>query len=51
MAIGEPQRAFYGAQLQEACFSILKTELGPDEARDPFKAMELATTEIRSLYE
>ncbi len=36
---------------QEACFSILKTELGPDEARDLLKAMERATTEIRSLYE
>ena len=36
---------------QEACFSILKTELGPDEARDLFEAMERATGEIRSLYE
>jgi hemerythrin-like domain-containing protein len=36
---------------QEACFSILQTELGPDEARDLFAAMERATGEIRSLYE
>lgn len=36
---------------QSACFSILRAELEPDEARELCRAMEDATAELRELYE
>lgn len=35
----------------EACYSILKTELSPEEAREMFEAMEQTAAELRRLYE
>jgi len=36
---------------QEACFSILRAELRPNEARELCRALERATAEVRELYE
>lgn len=36
---------------EQGCFQVLKTELGPDEARAMYEAMERAAAELRSLYE
>lgn len=36
---------------QESCYQVLDAELGPDEAREMYQAMERATAELRELYE
>ncbi len=46
---GAVQEHFEGEE--EACFSVLKAELDPDEARALCEAMERASEEIRKLYE
>lgn len=35
----------------QSCFEVLRAELGPDEARAMYEAMEKAAAELRSLYE
>jgi iron-sulfur cluster repair protein YtfE (RIC family) len=36
---------------EQACFQVLQAELGPDETRELYEAMERATAEIRRAYE
>lgn len=36
---------------EQSCFEVLKAELGPDEARAMYEAMERSAAELRSLYE
>ncbi len=39
------------ADEEQACFEVLHSELGEDEAREMFEAMERASTEMRRAYE
>ena len=36
---------------EQVCFQVLSAELGPDETRELYEAMERATAEIRRAYE